>query len=130
MDKFIYNLPEYISMICFGIGLSNLLLNRNMIKKIVGLGIMDTSIYLFLAVKGYVKGAVAPIITLAEQAAGVDTSLYVNPIPAGLVLTGIVVSVSVTAILLAVTVRLYEEFGTFNIDTIIHRVREEDRRNE
>ena len=130
MDKFIYNLPEYISMICFGIGLSNLLLNRNMIKKIVGLGIMDTSIYLFLAVKGYVKGAVAPIITLAEQAAGVDTSLYVNPIPAGLVLTGIVVSVSVTAILLAVTVRLYEEFGTFNIDTIIHRVRKEDRRNE
>ena len=130
MDKFIYNLPEYISMICFGIGLSNLLLNRNMIKKIVGLGIMDTSIYLFLAVKGYIKGAVAPIVTLAEQAAGVDTSLYVNPIPAGLVLTGIVVSVSVTAILLAVTVRLYEEFGTFNIDKIIHLVREEDRRNE
>lgn len=130
MNTFIYNLPEYVSMICFGIGLGNLLLNRNMIKKIVGLGIMDTSIYLFLAVKGYIKGGLAPIVTLAEQAAGVDTSLYVNPIPAGLVLTGIVVSVSVTAILLAITVRLYEEFGTFNIDKIIHLVRTEDRRNE
>ncbi len=130
MDKLIYNLPEYVSMICFGIGLANLLLNRNMIKKIVGLGIMDTSIYLFLAVKGYVKGAIAPIVSLQEQAAGVDTSLYVNPIPAGLVLTGIVVSVSVTAILLAITVRLYEEFGTFNIDKIIHLVRKEDRRKE
>ena len=130
MNYLLNNLPEYVSMICFGIGFSNLLLNRNMIKKIIGLGIMDTSIYLFLAVKGYVQGAVAPIVTLAEQAAGVDTSLYVNPIPAGLVLTGIVVSVSVTAILLALTVRLHEEFGTLNIDEIIHRVREEDRRNE
>ena len=130
MQYISYNLPEYISIVCFGIGLTILLLNRNMIKKIVGLGIMDTSIYLFLAVKGYIKGAVAPIVTLAEQAAGVDTSLYVNPIPAGLVLTGIVVSVSVTAILLAITVRLYEEFGTFNIDKIIHLVRSEDRRNE
>ncbi len=124
------NLPEYISMICFGIGFSNLLLNRNMIKKIIGLGIMDSSIYLFLAVKGYVAGTVAPIVSLEEQAAGVNTALYTNPVPAGLVLTGIVVSVSVTAILLAITVRLYEEFGTLNVDKIIYRVREEDRRKE
>ena len=130
MNYLLNNLPEFVSMICFGIGFTNLLLNRNMIKKIIGLGIMDTSIYLFLAVKGYVEGTVAPIVTLAEQAAGVDTSLYANPIPAGLVLTGIVVSVSVTAILLAITVRLYEEFGTLDIDEIIHMVRNEDRRSE
>lgn len=129
-DHIIQNLPEYISVVCFGIGFSNLLLNRNMIKKIIGLGIMDTSIYLFLAVKGYVAGTVAPVITLEEQTVGVNTALYTNPIPAGLVLTGIVVSVSVTAILLALTVRLHEEFGTLNIDKIIYRVREEDRRKE
>ena len=124
------NLPEYCSVICFGIGFCNLLLNRHMIKKIIGLGIMDTSIYLFLAVKGYVEGTVAPIVTLEEQAMGIDTSLYVNPIPAGLVLTGIVVSVSVTAILLALTVRMHEEFHTFNVDEMIHIVRSEERRAE
>ncbi len=130
MNYLLNNLPEYSAVICFAIGFSILLLNRNMIKKILGLGIMDSSIYLFLAVKGYVAGTVAPIVTLAEQAAGVDTTLYTNPIPAGLVLTGIVVSVSVTAILLALTVKLHEEFGTLNIDEIIHMVREEDRRKE
>ena len=130
MNYFLSNLPEFVSMVCFGIGFTNLLLNKNMIRKIIGLDIMDTSIYLFLAVKGYVSGTVAPIVTLEEQMAGVNTSLYVNPIPAGLVLTGIVVSVSVSAILLAITVRLYEEFHTLNIDEIIHMVREEDRRAE
>lgn len=130
MDYFLSNLPEFVSMVCFGIGFTNLLLNKNMIRKIIGLDIMDTSIYLFLAVKGYVAGTVAPIVTLEEQMTGINTSLYVNPIPAGLVLTGIVVSVSVSAILLAITVRLYEEFHTLNIDEIIHMVREEDRRAE
>lgn len=130
MNYFLSNLPEFVSMVCFGIGFTNLLLNKNMIRKIIGLDIMDTSIYLFLAVKGYVAGTVAPIVTMEEQIAGVNTSLYVNPIPAGLVLTGIVVSVSVSAILLAITVRLYEEFHTLDIDEIIHMVREEDRRAE
>lgn len=130
MNYLLSNLPEYTAVVCFAIGFSILLLCRNMVKKILGLGIMDSSIYLFLAVKGYVEGTVAPIVTLAEQAEGVDTTLYTNPIPAGLVLTGIVVSVSVTAILLAITVKLHEEFGTLNIDEIISMVREEDRRNE
>ncbi|MDO5441501.1 MAG: cation:proton antiporter subunit C [Bacillota bacterium] len=130
MNYFLSNLPEFVSMVCFGIGFTNLLLNKNMIRKIIGLDIMDTSIYLFLAVKGYIAGTVAPIVTLEEQMVGVNTSLYTNPIPAGLVLTGIVVSVSVSAILLAITVRLYEEFHTLDIDEIIHMVREEDRRAE
>lgn len=130
MNVFIYKLPEYCSIICFGIGFCNLLLNNNMVKKIIGLGIMDTSIYLFLAVKGYVRGAVAPIVTYQEQLTGIDPTKYVNPIPAGLVLTGIVVSVSVTAILLALTVRMHEEFNTFNIDKVIHMIREEERRAE
>ena len=54
-----------------------------------------------------------------------DSGLYVNPLPAGLVLTGIVVSVSVTAILLALTVRLYRRYHTLNIDEISEIVRRE-----
>lgn len=50
------NYGEAIAMILFGIGFSNLLLQKNLIKKIIGLNIMDTAVYLFLAEKGYIMG--------------------------------------------------------------------------
>ena len=50
------NYEEAIAMILFGIGFSNLLLQQNLIKKIIGLNIMDTAMYLFLALKGYISG--------------------------------------------------------------------------
>lgn len=120
---FITNLSEVAAMVLFGIGFSNLLLARNLVKKIIGLNIMDTSIYLFLAAKGYVANSSAPII----YSTPVDVTQYINPVPSGLVLTGIVVSVSVSAVLLALTVRLYEEFGTLDIDEIMHKVRKQDK---
>ena len=119
----ITNLPEVAAIMLFGIGFSNLLLARNLVKKIIGLNIMDTAIYLFLASKGYVEGSSAPIV----PAGPVDASLYINPVPSGLVLTGIVVSVSVTAVLLALTLRLYEEFGTLDIEEIVHKLRRQDK---
>lgn len=108
------NYPEAVAMILFGIGFSNLLLQKNLIKKIIGLNIMDTATYLFLALKGYIEGRKPPIA--ADGAAGVEA--YVNPIPSGLVLTGIVVSVSVTALMLALTIRLYHRYHTLDLDEI------------
>ncbi len=52
--NFVTNYEEAVSMILFGIGFSNLLMQKNLIKKIVGMNIMDTSVYLFLALKGYI----------------------------------------------------------------------------
>ena len=126
MNVFFANLPEYAAMILFGIGLSNLMLAKNLVKKIIGLNIMDTSVYLFLAAKGYVENSVAPIVS-ASDLGHIEHTLYTNPVPAGLVLTGIVVSVSVTAVLLSLIVRLNEEFHTLDIDEIIHILRERDR---
>jgi multicomponent Na+:H+ antiporter subunit C len=85
-----------------------------MIKKIIGFNIMDTAVYLFLASKGYIEGRKAPIIVNNV----LSTDAYINPIPAGLVLTGIVVSVSVTALMLSITIRLYERYHTLDIDEI------------
>jgi len=126
MSVFFANLPEYAAMILFGIGLSNLMLAKNLVKKIIGLNIMDTSVYLFLAAKGYVENSVAPIVS-ASDLGYIEHTLYTNPVPAGLVLTGIVVSVSVTAVLLSLIVRLNEEFHTLDIDEIIHILRKRDR---
>ena len=120
---------EAVAVILSGIGLTNLLLQRNMIKKIIGLNIMDTAVYLFLAAKGYVAGRAAPIIQITQD--GIPAAgAYVNPIPAGLVLTGIVVSVSVTAFALSLTLRLYEACGTLDIDEVIERMRARRAREE
>ena len=113
---------EIAALLLFGVGFTTLLLNRNMIKKIIGFSMMDSAIYLFLASYGYIRGRLAPIIE--DAAAPVEVGTYVNPLPAGLVLTGIVVSVSVTAIMLALTVRLYRRYHTLDIDEIAQMARE------
>lgn len=119
--NFIANYGEVIAMIIFGIGFTNLLLQKNMIKKIIGLNIMDTAIYLFLAQKGYIDGRVAPIIENGVTAA----ENYINPIPSGLVLTGIVVSVSVTALMLSLTIRMYQRYHTLDLDEVSTQLRKE-----
>lgn len=116
------NYMETCAIILFGIGFTTLLLHRNMIKKILGFSMMDSAIYLFLASKGYIDGRKAPIVVDGVQ----SMEAYINPVPAGLVLTGIVVSVSVTALMLALTVRLYRRFHTLDIDEITYLSRKED----
>lgn len=115
------NYGEAVAMILFVIGFANLLFQKNLIKKIIGLNIMDTAVYLFLAEKGYISGRVAPIVVNGVQ----DVEAYINPIPSGLVLTGIVVSVSVSALMLALTVRLYRRYHTLDLDEISARLRKE-----
>lgn len=117
------NYGEAVAMVLFGIGFSNLLLQKNLIKKIIGLNIMDTSVYLFLALKGYIAGRVAPIVVDGVQ----EVSAYVNPVPSGLVLTGIVVSVSVTALMLSLTIRLYRRYHTLDLDEITTQLKKEGR---
>ena len=115
------NYGEAVAMILFGIGFGNLLLQNNLIKKIIGLNIMDTAIYLFLAEKVYIAGRVAPIIVDGVR----SVEAYINPIPSGLVLTGIAVSVSVSALMLSITVRLYQRYQTLDLDEISMRLKKE-----
>ena len=116
-----YNYYSVASVILFSVGFTTLMLHRNMIKKIIGFNIMDTAVYLFLASKGYIYGRKAPIIVNNVK----STDAYINPIPAGLVLTGIVVSVSVTALMLSITIRLYERYHTLDLDEISLRARKD-----
>ena len=114
LDGLIANYGEAVAVLLFAIGFANLLLQKNLIKKIIGLNFMDTGTYLFLAEKGYIAGRMAPIVVDGVQ----DVNRYINPIPSGLVLTGIVVSVSVTALMLSLTIRLYRRYHTLNLDEI------------
>ena len=118
------NRIEVVAMILFAVGFVTLLLDPNLIKKIIGVDVMDAATNLFLTSIGYFEGRTAPIIV------GGNTSFetYVNPLPTGLVLTSIVVGVSVTAVMLALTYRIYKRYHTLNLNevfAIIHREEEE-----
>ena len=115
MQNLLINYEETAAIILFCIGFSTMMLHKNLIKKIIGMDMMDAAIFLFLASQGYIEGRVAPIVVNGVQ----SVEAYINPIPAGLVLTGIVVSVSVTALMLALTVRLYYRYHTLNLDEMI-----------
>ena len=114
MENLLYNYEEAAALLLFSIGFMTLLFGRNLIRKLIGMNIMDTGIYLFLASIGYIEGRRAPIV----DGGNVSPEAYINPVPASLVLTGIVVSVSVTAVMLSLTVRLYERYHTLNLDEI------------
>ena len=116
------NRLQCVAVVLYAVGLCTLLLHPNLIKKIIGLNIMDSAICLFLTSIGYISGRTAPIIVDGIT----DVEHYVNPLPAGLVLTGIVVSVSVTAVMLALTVRLYRRYHSLDIDKITELCRKED----
>lgn len=121
LELFRSHLNDFVAITLFVIGFADLLFQKNMIKKIIGLNIMDTAIYLLLASQGYITGRTAPIaidgVTEVEK--------YINPIPSGLVLTGIVVSVSVTALMLAMTIRMYKKYHSLDLDYCLLKSREE-----
>lgn len=114
------------AVVLFAIGFATLLLHRNLMKKIIGLNIMDTATYLFLTSLGFISNRTAPIITDGVT----EMERYVNPLPAGLVLTGIVVSVSVTAVMLGLTIRLYGRYHTLNLDEIYMMAQQEQEGDE
>lgn len=125
--NFLINYEEVTSMILFAIGFTMLVFSKNIMKKILGLNIMDTGVYLFLASMGYIEDKLTPIVPATGE---VDALEYINPIPAGLVLTGIVVSVSFSALMLALTVRLYKKYRTLNLDEIYEKCSREDGEDE
>jgi multicomponent Na+:H+ antiporter subunit C len=103
----------FFAIILFIIGFHTMLTHNNLIKKIIGMNIMDTSIFLFFVAIGYVRGGRAPILEPGVSHA------YINPLPSALILTGIVVAVSVTAYALSLVIKLYQHYGTIDAEEIM-----------
>lgn len=97
----------------FLIGLYAVLSKRNLIKMIIGLDLMETGVNLFLISLGYVKDGSAPIFEKS-----ISQVTMVDPVPQALVLTSIVIGVSVTALALSLSVKLYEKSGTLDLSKI------------
>ena len=123
-NKFVGNIDFIFAIILFCIGLYGLTVKKNLIKKLIGLNIMETSIYLFFIALGDVRlgeniqywGKIPVVLDAAKASAGIE--FMVNPIPTGLVLTAIVISVSITALGLSLAVKFYEHYGTLDMSKI------------
>jgi multisubunit Na+/H+ antiporter MnhC subunit len=99
--------------ILFLVGLYGLITQRNLIKIAISMSIMEFSTFLFFALLAYIEGGVAPIVNPAEP-----DKIYVDPLPQALVLTAIVIGLATTAMLMAVIIRLYKKYKTFDIREI------------
>lgn len=109
-DHFVYWIAIFIAMT----GLYIVIARGNLIKKLVGLSIFQTSAYLLYIAPGKLVGGTAPIV--AEQ-----FRIYSNPLPHVLILTAIVVGVATLALGLALVVRIREAYGTIEEDEILER---------
>ncbi len=107
----------FLTLVLFVMGLYCLVAKKNIIKKIIGIVITEYSINLFLILIGYRKGGVAPII-LKGMDAGVVAESSVDPLPQALVLTSIVIGLGVLALMVAICLRLYEKYKTFDMSDI------------
>ena len=102
----------FVTVFLMVAGLFILIARGNLIKKLVGLGIFQTSVYLLYVAPGKVVGGTAPIISEAFK-------VYSNPLPHVLILTAIVVGVATLALGLALVVRIREAYDTIEEDEIL-----------
>ena len=99
------------------IGLWGMLTHRNILRIIIGFSLIDTGLHIVMVASGYVTGGTAPIF---DEALGVSEAAAraVDPVPAALTVTAIVIGFSVTAIMLAFAIRLYDARKTLSIDAL------------
>ena len=115
--NFIYgHLPYWLFIILMLSGLFIVVSRGNLIKKIVGLNIFQTSVFMFYISIGKMKGGTAPI--LLDKAANNSAVIYSNPLPHVLILTAIVVGIATTALGLALIIKIREEYDTVEEDDI------------
>jgi multicomponent Na+:H+ antiporter subunit C len=95
-------------------GLYIVIARGNLIKKLIGLSLFQTSVYLLYIEPGKILGGTAPIVDPAFQ-------VYSNPLPHVLILTAIVVGVATLALGLALVVRIHEAYGTIEEDELLDR---------
>ena len=118
LQPILHHYNQWITIFLMVAGLYIVVARGNMVKKLAGLALFQTSVYLLYISPGKILGGTPPI--LAE-----GFSVYSNPLPHVLILTAIVVGVATLALGLALVVRVNEEFGTIEEDEIFQLLNEE-----
>jgi multicomponent Na+:H+ antiporter subunit C len=112
LSRYVY----FMMVLLLAIGLYGVFAKRNLIKKIIGLNIFQSAIFLFF-IEGATKlGATVPVI---DPQLGTDPASYINPLPHVLILTGIVVAISITGVALAFMISIYHTYHSLDEQVII-----------
>jgi multisubunit Na+/H+ antiporter MnhC subunit len=106
-----------LCIVLFMVGLYAVATKRNLIKIVIGFIIMENSVNLLLIMLGYRADGRAPVIW-RDAGSGEFARFAVDPLPQALVLTSIVISLGVTALMVAICLRVYQRYGTFDISEI------------
>ncbi len=104
-----------LAAVLFGVGLYGLLVKRHLLKKVLGLLILEHAVNLFLVEVGYVDGG-SPPIRLAGETAAAFAGGAVDPLPQALVLTSIVIGLGLAMLMVALSLRIYERYGSLDAD--------------
>jgi len=121
VNSFITNYSYLMTAILLTIGLYGMVGKRNLLKKIIGMNIFQTAIFLFFIHGATKPGATVPVwdARISMEAAG-----YINPLPHVLILTAIVVSVATTGVALALLITIYRRYRSLEEGTILERMRQ------
>jgi len=103
-----------LCFLLFLTGIYGVLTRRNLIKVVISLTITEFSIFLMLALIGYISGGEAPVL----DSNMISTTPVVDPLPQAMVLTAIVIALATNAMILTIAIRLYKKYGTFDIRRI------------
>ena len=103
----------FLCMIIFAVGLYAVVAKRNMIKIIIGVMVMEYAVNMLFVLFGYRMEGRSPILEKFQEIPNM-----VDPLPQALILTAIVIGLATTALMVALAVRIYEKYGTFDITKI------------
>lgn len=106
---------QYAAILMMMLGLYGIFTNRNIIKIIISLNVLEIGLNIFIISVGYVTDGIAPIMTSTNNSSAL---LYVDPLPQALVLTSIVIGVGTTALGLAIAKRIFQTHQTLEIDEV------------
>jgi len=112
-------MDRILVILLFCIGLWGILVSRSLIRKVIGLSIMNSAVVILFVLSGRMDGEGAPILS-----SGQEGTVVVDPLPQALMLTAIVVGLSITAVALILSVKLYRACGSLDIKEIEESVDE------
>ena len=106
----------FLCVVLLTMGLYCLVAKKNIVKKVIGIVIMDYAVNLYLIIVGYKAGGTAPIVEPGMGQGALER--FVDQLPQALVLTSIVIGLGVLALMVSMCIRLYEKHGTFDMSQI------------
>jgi len=118
-EAFLSRYAYWLTALLLVMGLYGMMGKRDLVKKLIGMNVLQSAVILFFIAHSVKKGATVPIVVGGVEGA----ARYANPLPHVLMLTAIVVSVATTGVALAFLITLYRRYGSLDEEEILKEMR-------